>query len=380
MSQEELFEHRAYLADGRRTSAYEAALREVVLPGDTVLDLGSGTGILGYLACRVGAGSVIAIERGEIIALARSLAEDNGWGGRVRHIQAMSTEVKLNSLADVVVCDQIGGLVHDAGILRYFADARRRLIAPNGVLVPAAFRIYLAPVTFDNGREAIEYWSSRPAGLDVSAARSYAANTEWQYRDVSGSVPLSAGRELANFPADLDEPISGSAAFDVEKSGRFDGFIGWFEAQLSPSVTLTNDPWSPDRIDRWCNFYPVDPAAKVKCGDRVEVRLDIRPRLNLVSWNTTVQRGDEAVQRYRHSTYAASFMTRSSLGGRADDAQIQTSSRADVVQQILGLADGSRSRIEIVSALTSRVGADFATEAQLDIFVRKTLELLKTTP
>ena len=42
-----LDEHRAYLADTSRLDAFDAALRALVRPGDVVLDLASGTGILG---------------------------------------------------------------------------------------------------------------------------------------------------------------------------------------------------------------------------------------------------------------------------------------------------------------------------------------------
>ena len=63
MSQSELAEHQGYLADERKIAAYRAALAEVVEPGDTVLDLGAGSGLLGYLACEAGAGTVVPTGR-----------------------------------------------------------------------------------------------------------------------------------------------------------------------------------------------------------------------------------------------------------------------------------------------------------------------------
>ena len=46
-------EHRTYLADDVRLCRYAAALQRIVSPGDVVLDLGAGTGILGFFALKL---------------------------------------------------------------------------------------------------------------------------------------------------------------------------------------------------------------------------------------------------------------------------------------------------------------------------------------
>ena len=45
-----LAEHEEMLSDSVRVEAYHRALRRNVAPGDVVLDLGSGTGLLAFLA------------------------------------------------------------------------------------------------------------------------------------------------------------------------------------------------------------------------------------------------------------------------------------------------------------------------------------------
>src|SRR3954454_4022186 len=71
-------EHREYLADPVRVGAFDAALRAMVRPGSIVLDLASGTGILGLLGLRAGAAHVYAIESEPIAGLAGRIARDVG--------------------------------------------------------------------------------------------------------------------------------------------------------------------------------------------------------------------------------------------------------------------------------------------------------------
>ncbi len=377
MGQSDLIEHRGYLADEVKIAAYRAALAEVVEPGDVVLDLGAGTGLLGYLASEAGAKTVVAIDASSMIEVARSVAGDNGYTDRVTHLRAMSTETSLDSLADVIVCDQIGGLVHDAGILTFYADARRRLLAPDGVLVPSAFRIFVAPVTFDDGRKEVDFWSSSPASLDVGSVRRLAANTEWHVTATGkDAVKLSSAAELARFGSDHDDPIAGSATFTVEEAGRFDGFMGWFEAQMSPSVTLTNDPWSPDRFERWCNFYPIDRAVDVQPGDELSVSLDIRPRRDIVSWNIDVALAGQAPQHWRHST----FLAKAGSDLLEGDA-VPLTERSELARIVLDHIDGARTPEAIVVALDHLIGAEgtprFTSRVHLESFVRSLTNLVR---
>src|SRR6185436_4184585 len=86
-----------YLSDTARLSAFRAAIQEVVKPGNIVVDLGAGTGVLGLLACRAGAKRVFSIESTGIIQLTREISQANGFRDRTVFLNESSTRCSLPS-------------------------------------------------------------------------------------------------------------------------------------------------------------------------------------------------------------------------------------------------------------------------------------------
>src|SRR3546814_9983036 len=86
-----LAEHEEMLSDSVRVDAYHRAISRNVGPGDVVLDLGTGTGLLAFLASRAGARTVYAVEHSDFIEVAREIARLNGITN-VELVQANSRE------------------------------------------------------------------------------------------------------------------------------------------------------------------------------------------------------------------------------------------------------------------------------------------------
>jgi hypothetical protein len=352
MGSAELAEHAGYLADTVKLGAYQTALASA-LSNDrrtTVLDLGSGSGILGLLAGRAGARWVYAVDSGSIIGPAADVAASTALGCGFRHIRGLSTEIELPERVGVAVCDQIGGFVYDAGVLEYFADTRRRHLIDDGVLIPASFRLYLTAVTCDHIRDQIELWDSHPGGIDFSVFRDLAVNSEHKVQADQVHV-LSRGLEIANITSDHVDPIQGAGTLTVESAGRFDGLLGWFDADLGGGATLTNDPVHPDRMRRWCNLYPIARGVDVEAGDEISVEMDVRPLLPAASWRVRFTAlGAEVTE--RHSTLLGEFLAPDDLA-RSAGAPVQQARLGKILAKALGLADGTRSVGEIIGEIAN---------------------------
>src|SRR5437667_9667032 len=107
MSSDPLKFHQWCISDPVAMSAYREAIQKTVRPGDVVLDLGAGTGILSYFACEAGAGKVYAVEPTGIIALIPQLAADNGFADRLILMKAESFDVELPEKVDVMVASML---------------------------------------------------------------------------------------------------------------------------------------------------------------------------------------------------------------------------------------------------------------------------------
>src|SRR5262245_41834363 len=103
--------HDLMLNDRLRMIAYRKAIFEAVKPGDLVLDLGTGTGILSQWALEAGAGRVYGIDlSAPILAEAVERMRRAGLAERFEPINKLSYEVELPKRVDVLISEIIGNM------------------------------------------------------------------------------------------------------------------------------------------------------------------------------------------------------------------------------------------------------------------------------
>ena len=95
----------------------------------------------------MGARRVYAIEPDDIIQVARDLAAANGYADRIEFFQALSTQVNLPERADVIISDIRGPIPLFGLAIPAIIDARRRFLAPGGILIPRSDTLWAAVVT-----------------------------------------------------------------------------------------------------------------------------------------------------------------------------------------------------------------------------------------
>ena len=267
--------HLSMLHDTARMDAFRRAIHASVRPGDVVVDIGCGSGVLSFMACEAGAKKVYAIEGGPVIDVARELAVDNGFDGRIEFLGGWSIEVGLPELADVLISETIGNAGLDEGIVAWTVDARRRLLLPGAALVPGRLRLWVAAAESFDDHALVSDWRTTGLPYDYTAAHRRAART-LLFADLTPSNLLGQ----PDLAADIDlrtasnATISSAGGLQVDRDGTLHGLACWFDSLLCPGVTVDNLP--PRTESSWSHgFLPLAEPIAVAAGDQLSWDLSV---------------------------------------------------------------------------------------------------------
>lgn len=241
------------LEDRTRTSKFIEAVRRTVKPGDVVLDLGTGTGILALAAAQAGARRVYAIEARPIAETAARLFASSGLGDRITLLRGHSLDLDLPERADVMVSEILGHDPFGEGLVESTVDALARLLKPGARLIPDRLALHVSPLEVPGGflrrhrftAAAVRRWSrwygldlgtlAEGAGDAITLLPAWVAPAEAQrWPRLGAPVPLWECRL-----ADLPGPTQGRAEVRLEAAPRRLGLLLHWEAFLAEGVALS---------------------------------------------------------------------------------------------------------------------------------------------
>lgn len=277
--------HELMLQDQLRMAAYRKAIEETVRPGDVVLDLGAGTGILSLWALQAGASRVYGIDlSAPVLARAVERMAQAGLADRFVPINQLSFDVSLPEPVDVLISEIMGNMADNEDFQPILRDAIQRFLKPGGRVLPQSTATYLVPVAARSAHRRlvereVSTLSSRYSMEALCREKGIRSPFNIYYDTiVPRSTYLSQARCLYRYQGEWEQPpcYSVGVQYSVDKAELMTGFKAYFVARLSPSVILDisgDDIGGGTTSASWKHAYlPIEHPILVAEGDTVSMR------------------------------------------------------------------------------------------------------------
>lgn len=286
--------HRTMIRDRVRTDAFRAAIDAVVRPGDIVLDVGAGSGILSVFAAKAGAARVYAVEQTSVAVLAQELAAANRVEDVVRVIQGDVLDIEPPERVDVVVSEWLGGFGIDEGMLVPVIAARDRWLKPGGVMIPHTVTAWAALVHDRDLADMVSFLRNRPYGLRLDDLVDKTVNEilySGTFRHLAEGDRRSEPSRLWTTDADLitleraQAPHEAETLLPVRNHGTANALALWFSAELAPGNSLSVGPGDPPT--HWgMTTAPLSSPVELTPGMVIRARVRTTPARPVGTWTS----------------------------------------------------------------------------------------------
>jgi precorrin-6B methylase 2 len=235
-------EHILMVNDLFRGEKYLDAMKAKIRPGDVVLEVGTGAGLLTCLAARLGAKHVYTVEQSPALyQIAGRTVATNGLSDQVTLINANSRELQtlgiIKEPIDVFVTETIGTQGLDEGIINVFADVKP-LLAPQARVIPETVQFKHCLLNMSGIREQLEVMEPI-LGVDMGAL-----NEEVRSNNHFWMSPIEMWREISTTAS---TPVFSLLDFELQectqtmqitRDSMCDGLLNWSEFCLGPNNTI----------------------------------------------------------------------------------------------------------------------------------------------
>lgn len=355
--------HRNMLEDKVRCNSYKKAIMQIIKPGHTVVDIGTGSGLLSYFALMAGAKKVYAIDWGDIIEDSKKIAKCNNFLDRIEFIKNVSTNVVLPTKVDVIISEILGSFAIEEDIVKFLNDAKKRFLKRKGIIIPFCVEMKLALIEAKQEYEnLIGFWNKNLYGIDYSEVLEEALNYRYTSSNLSINDLISNSEKIHTidfYKLDKEDiSINKSVNFKIKRKGTIYGMAGWFKTYLTENVILST--FSKNKKTHWgVNFFPIKNPIKVEKGENILVKISGQKVFNTTVWTWEIKNKNHI---FKHSTFKnMKFNKEKILQNSLDYIPLLDNEEKKVLEFIFNKCDGTKSIKQISEELYLKYPENFPT-------------------
>ncbi|KAI7733994.1 hypothetical protein M8C21_014332 [Ambrosia artemisiifolia] len=306
-----LYHQKDMLTDRVRMDAYYSSVfnNKQHFLGKTVLDVGTGSGILAIWSAQAGAKKVYAVEATKMAEHARELVRANNLQDVVEVIEGSIEDITLPEKVDVIISEWMGYFLLRESMFDSVICARDRWLKPTGVMYPSHARMWLAPIRSDIADQKMnEYegcmdeWNGfvretkSSYGVDMSVLtkpfseeqkKYYLQTSLWNNlvpNQVVGTAAILKEIDCLTVTVDDILKVEASISSTISKEDTWlCGFGGWFDVHFkgrmeNPAeceVELTTAPSIEDGTHWGQQVFLLNPPICVNEGDEFRVNFSM---------------------------------------------------------------------------------------------------------
>ncbi len=273
--------HFNMMNDAARNAAFKRTMERQIKPHHVVLEIGTGAGLLAMMASRTGARIFTCESNAALANTARGLIACNRLTERITVIDGPSWELEVEKdipgKVDVLLAEIFSAQLVSEEVIPTIEDAKRRLLKPGGIVIPAAATM-MGALVHGAGMAALIRVSTIE-GFDFTSFNAFTPvlmnldtpNTALEWLSEPVSLFHFDFQNQDEFPAE-----SGQVGVEVTQDGLCQGVVQWLQIMLDNETLYENAPLGPGatRTKHWTPlFYPFPIPRELKKGQTVMLRI-----------------------------------------------------------------------------------------------------------
>lgn len=294
----DLYSHEQMLADAVRVDTYAEGIRRHIKPGDVVVDLGTGTGILAILAARQGA-KVYAIDHSDFIGVAEKVARHNGVDS-IHFVKTHSKDFVCPEKVDILLHEQIADCLFEENMVENLLDIKRRLLKDTGKIIPGRFELFLEPIALKAGAHIPFIWELSVQEINYDFMRSLpelesykSARHQFSYIEapvfdhfLSQPQPI-LDLDLNRISSPQAVPVHYKASRTVVQPGKMAGLCLFFRVLFDDDIHFSTAPDKPRT--HWGTRVFRTASTDYAIGDVISYELTMGSIQNPDSWSVSLK-------------------------------------------------------------------------------------------
>ena len=270
--------HVPMMNDEYRNNFYFSALKSTINKESSILEIGTGSGLLSIMAANLGAKEINTCEANPVVAkTAIEVISENNLRDKINVIQKKSNDIKvgldINKPADILLSEVLSSEFLGEGVLPTLEDAKKRLISKNAKIIPELGGIMISLFGGDEIGKNIHTESFK--NIKFKNFNMIIPKKHYLFRQdlkiLFMSKPIEAFHfdfvEKQNFPRE-DKKIS----IEAIQNGKCYGVIQWIKIGMKNGLSYENNPSKLTNASSWQQvLYLFEEPIELKIGNKVSI-------------------------------------------------------------------------------------------------------------